>query len=145
MHSYLKECEICSFYEFMTYWKILTQKRFLLLTKFIFRNSSTNYAYYTNKVQKYRESSWLGYNSAQALEVLCFTHNNPKNPEYLIDISLLEVRHLIYIFLIILGPKTSSAYEYRYELTKDRIDQLKGASWLRSNWLRIELTINPTG
>ena len=28
-------------------------------------------------------------------------HNKPKNPEYLIAISLMQVRHLIYLFLII--------------------------------------------
>ena len=32
------------------------------------------------------------------LKFYAVTHNNPKNPEYLIAISLLQVRHLIYLF-----------------------------------------------
>ena len=37
------------------------------------------------------------------LKFYVLTHINPKNPEYLTAISLLQVRHLIYLFLIILG------------------------------------------
>ena len=95
----------------MTLWKILIQRRFLLLTKFIFRNSSTNYAYYTNKVRNTEDRVDLGTIEHRRLKFYVLTHNNPKNPEYLIAISLLQVRHLIYIFLIIFGPKTSSACE----------------------------------
>ena len=32
------------------------------------------------------------------LKFYAVTHNNPKNPEYLIAISLLQVRHLNYLF-----------------------------------------------
>ena len=40
------------------------------------------------------------------LKFYAVTHNNPKQSEYLIAISLLQVRHLIYLlfFFIILGP-----------------------------------------
>ena len=38
------------------------------------------------------------------LKFYVLTHNNPTNPDYLLAISLLQVRHFIYLFLIILGP-----------------------------------------
>ena len=38
------------------------------------------------------------------LKFYALTHNTPKNPEDLKAISLLQVRHLIYLFLMILGP-----------------------------------------
>ena len=38
------------------------------------------------------------------LKFYVLTHNNLKNPEYVIAISLLQVRLLIYLFLMILGP-----------------------------------------
>ena len=44
----------------MTQWKILTQRRFLLLTKFIFRNSSTNYAYYKKRCENTEDRIDLG-------------------------------------------------------------------------------------
>ena len=68
------------------------------------RKSSTNYAYYTNKVRNTEDWVDLGTIEHRRLKFYVLTHNNPKDPEYLIAISLLQVIHLIYIFLIIFGP-----------------------------------------
>ena len=70
-----------------------------------FSDSSTTYKLI---IKQLFSRALCSYFNHRRLKFFAVTHNNPKNSEYLIAISYLHVRHLIYLFLIILGP-TSSA------------------------------------